>query len=109
MNEPAALSPRAARRERLARLREQAEPLVAGERRAVLRLLLQHPLLTPDGPHAEAFAPVRRHREYAADWFAHSETLLAEERAAFVRRAQHAGRAAGVGEIIVEERRQPVV
>jgi uncharacterized protein (TIGR02678 family) len=68
---PAANPLRSARRERLARLREQAEPLVAEERRAALRQLLQHPLLTPEGPHADAFALVRRHREYAADWFAH--------------------------------------
>lgn len=59
------------RRARLARLREEAEPLVAGERRAALRALLQHPLLTPDGAQAEEFALVRRHREWLATWFAH--------------------------------------
>ena len=59
------------RRARLARLREEAEPLVAGERRAALRALLQQPLLTPDGAHAGEFALVRRHREWLATWFAH--------------------------------------
>jgi uncharacterized protein (TIGR02678 family) len=62
---------RSARRERLARLREEAEPLVAEERRTALRILLQHPLLTPEETLADAFMLVRRHREYAADWFAH--------------------------------------
>ncbi len=33
------------------------------ERRDALRLLLQHPLVTADGPHAEEFALVRRHRD----------------------------------------------
>ena len=59
------------RRARLARLREEAEPLVAGERRAALRALLQQPLLTPDGAHAGEFALVRRHRDWLATWFAH--------------------------------------
>jgi uncharacterized protein (TIGR02678 family) len=59
------------RRARLARLREEAEPLVTGERRAALRALLQHPLLTPDGVQAGEFALVRRHREWLAVWFAH--------------------------------------
>ncbi len=59
------------RRARLARLREEAEPLVAGERRAALRALLQRPLLTPDGAQAGEFALVRRHRDWLATWFAH--------------------------------------
>jgi len=59
------------RRARLARLREETEPLIAEERRAALRALLQQPLLTPDGDTAAAFTLVRRHREYLADWFAH--------------------------------------
>lgn len=59
------------RRARLARLREEAEPLVAEERRAAVRALLQRPLLTPDGATASAFTLVRRHREWLSDWFAH--------------------------------------
>lgn len=59
------------RRARLARLREEAEPLVTGERRVALRALLQHPLLTPDGALAGEFALVRRHRDWLATWFAH--------------------------------------
>jgi uncharacterized protein (TIGR02678 family) len=59
------------RRARLARLRESAEPLVAEERRTAVRILLQRPLLTPDGNTATAFTLVRRHREWLADWFAH--------------------------------------
>ncbi len=60
-----------ARRQRLARLREGTDPLVAEERRVALRALLHFPLLTPDGPRERLFALVRRHREYVADWFAH--------------------------------------
>ncbi len=59
------------RRARLARLREETEPLIAEERRAAVRALLQQPLLTPDGTTAAAFTLVRRHREWLADWFAH--------------------------------------
>lgn len=33
------------------------------ERRDALRLLLRHPLVTADGPHADEFALVRRHRD----------------------------------------------
>lgn len=64
-------SRRAAQRARLARLREEAEPLIDEERRTALRALLQQPLLTPDGATAGAFTLVRRHREWLADWFAH--------------------------------------
>jgi uncharacterized protein (TIGR02678 family) len=64
-------SRRTARRARLARLREESEPLEAEERRTALRALLQRPLLIPDGPTAEAFTLVRRHRKWLADWFAH--------------------------------------
>lgn len=65
------LSRRAAKRARLARLREEAEPVVAEERRTALRALLQHPLLVPDGVTALAFALVRKHRSWLTDWFAH--------------------------------------
>ncbi|MFJ1595495.1 TIGR02678 family protein [Streptomyces sp. NPDC088261] len=37
---------------------------LAAERRAAARLLLAHPLVTSDGPHADVFPLVRRH----ADW-----------------------------------------
>lgn len=65
------MSRRAAQRARLARLREETEPLVDEERRAALRGLLQTPLVTPDGPTGATFALVRRHREWLADWCAH--------------------------------------
>ncbi|MDH6114888.1 uncharacterized protein (TIGR02678 family) [Kitasatospora sp. MAP12-15] len=39
---------------------------LAAERRSAARLLLRHPLVTADGPHADAFPLVRRH----ADWLA---------------------------------------
>lgn len=64
-------SRRAAQRARLARLREEAEPLIDEERRTALRSLLQNPLLTPDGTTSLAFTLVRRHRDWLADWFAH--------------------------------------
>lgn len=35
----------------------------AAERQDALRALLRHPLITADGPHAEAFRLVRRHRD----------------------------------------------
>ena len=35
----------------------------AAERQDAVRLLLRHPLVTADGPHAEAFRLVRRHRD----------------------------------------------
>jgi len=63
-------SRRASQRARLARLRDEAEPLKAEERSIALRALLQHPLLTPDGSTAALFTLVRRHREWLADWFA---------------------------------------
>lgn len=68
---PPPKSPRAAQRARLARLREDSEPLIEEERRAALRLLLQSPLLSPHGERAADFALVRRHRDWLADWFAH--------------------------------------
>ncbi len=68
---PAPFTRRAAQRARLARLREEAEPLIDEERRTALRALLQQPLLTPEGPTAGAFTLVRRHRAWLADWFAH--------------------------------------
>jgi uncharacterized protein (TIGR02678 family) len=34
-----------------------------------MRLLLRHPLVTSDGPHAEAFATIRRHRDRLAKDF----------------------------------------
>lgn len=52
-------------------MRQDAEPLVAEERRAALRILLRRPLLTPDGTTAADFTLARRHREWLADWFAH--------------------------------------
>lgn len=64
-------SRRASQRARLARLREEAEPLIAEERSLALRALLQRPLLTPDGSTAAVFTLVRRHRKWLADWFAH--------------------------------------
>lgn len=75
MKSPLSNSPprsrRAAQRARLARLREEAEPLIDEERRAALRTLLQRPLLTPHGETAPAFTLMRRHRDWLADWFAH--------------------------------------
>lgn len=38
----------------------------AHDRREALRLLLRHPLVTADGPHAEGFAAIRRHRDALA-------------------------------------------
>jgi uncharacterized protein (TIGR02678 family) len=43
-----------------------ATPRDAAERQDALRLLLRHPLVTADGPHAEAFRLVRRHKHELA-------------------------------------------
>ncbi len=67
----APVSRRASQRARLARLREESEPIVEEERRTALRALLQKPLLTPVDATASAFVLVRRHRDWLADWFAH--------------------------------------
>ncbi|MGH9183748.1 MAG: TIGR02678 family protein [Acidimicrobiales bacterium] len=40
------------------------------QRRRALRALLQHPLLTPEGPHAAEFGLVRRHAGWLRDWLA---------------------------------------
>jgi uncharacterized protein (TIGR02678 family) len=39
------------------------------ERRACVRALLRHPLLTPDGPDKQAFILARRHAAWLGDWF----------------------------------------
>src|SRR5437660_11121595 len=38
------------------------------ERQRALRTLLQHPLLSIDGPNAQEFALVRRHAGWLQDW-----------------------------------------
>jgi uncharacterized protein (TIGR02678 family) len=40
-----------------------ADPRDQAERQDALRLLLRHPLVTADGPHADGFRLVRRHRD----------------------------------------------
>lgn len=87
-------SRRAAQRARLARLREEAEPLIDEERRTALRSLLQDPLLTPDGTTSSAFTLVRRHREWLADWFAHYadwSLVVTAEAARLRKQPAHAG------------------
>ncbi|MFV2172046.1 TIGR02678 family protein [Actinomadura sp. LOL_016] len=42
---------------------------LAAERRAAARLLLAHPLVTADGPHADLFPLVRRHAEWLGKRF----------------------------------------
>jgi len=68
---PPPLTRRAAQRARLARIREEAEPLIDEERRSALRALLRQPLLVPNGATGPDFILVRRHRAWLADWFAH--------------------------------------
>lgn len=41
------------------------------ERQRALRVLVQHPLLTADGPHAVEFGLVRRHANELRDWLSH--------------------------------------
>ncbi|MBC3990086.1 TIGR02678 family protein [Streptomyces sp. AC563] len=42
---------------------------LAAERRTAARLLLAHPLITSDGPHADVFPLVRRHAEWLSGRF----------------------------------------
>src|SRR5690349_5712114 len=41
------------------------------ERQRALRALLQHPLLTAEGPHATEFGLARRHADELREWLAH--------------------------------------
>ncbi len=52
-------------------LDERLNEVAREERQRALRALLQHPLLTADGPHAAAFGLVRRHADDLRDWLAH--------------------------------------
>lgn len=51
-------------------LGSQIETGVWEDRRRAFRMLLQRPLLVADGPHAQAFALVRRHADWLRDWLA---------------------------------------
>ncbi|MBI3465678.1 MAG: TIGR02678 family protein [Planctomycetes bacterium] len=53
------------------RLAEHLEQETRWQRQRALRALLQHPLLTADGPFATEFGLVRRHAEWLRDWLAH--------------------------------------
>jgi uncharacterized protein (TIGR02678 family) len=111
-NSPAAVPPpisrRAAQRARIARLREEAEPLIDEERRAALRTLLQNPLLTPDGPTASVFTLVRRHHAWLADWFAHYAdwSLVVTAEAARLRK-QPANAADGTRGAVEPDKQEP--
>ena len=52
-------------------LDERLNEAAREERQRAMRALLQHPLLTADGPQAAAFGLVRRHAEALRDWLAH--------------------------------------
>jgi uncharacterized protein (TIGR02678 family) len=52
-------------------LDEQLNEASREERRRAMRALLQHPLLTADGPHAGAFGLVRRHADELREWLGH--------------------------------------
>src|SRR4051812_14354972 len=92
---------RSSARARLARLHEETEPLIASERRAAIRALLQHPLITPGGPGGDAFSFVRRHREWLADWFAHHAdwSLVVQAEAARLRKVPATGDDASRGAV----------
>ncbi|MDH6133593.1 hypothetical protein P3T37_002989 [Kitasatospora sp. MAA4] len=48
---------------------EPPDPALGVERRVAARMLLAHPLVTATGPHAEAFALIRRHADWLAERF----------------------------------------
>ena len=52
-------------------LDERLNEAALEERQRALRALLQHPLLTADGPHDVAFGLVRRHSEELREWLGH--------------------------------------
>ncbi len=68
---PVHATPGNSRRARLERLREDLDPLAAGEIRIAIRALLRHPLLRPHAPDPEAYLLVRRHHDWLGAWFAH--------------------------------------
>jgi uncharacterized protein (TIGR02678 family) len=51
-------------------LRDALDEVAADEQRQAARALLRRPLLTADGPHAAAFALVRRRATALREWFA---------------------------------------
>jgi uncharacterized protein (TIGR02678 family) len=52
-------------------LDEKLNEVAREERQRAMRALLQHPLLTADGPQAAAFGLVRRHAAELREWLAH--------------------------------------
>jgi uncharacterized protein (TIGR02678 family) len=52
-------------------LAEHLEQEIQWQRQRAMRALLQHPLLTADGPHATEFGLIRRHSEWLRKWLAH--------------------------------------
>ena len=52
-------------------LDERLNEAVREERQRAMRALLQHPLITADGPLAAAFGLVRRHADALREWLAH--------------------------------------
>jgi len=52
-------------------LDERLNEAVREERQRAMRALLQHPLITADGPQAAAFGLVRRHADALREWLAH--------------------------------------
>src|ERR1051325_6859700 len=52
-------------------LAEHLEQEIQWQRQRAMRALLQHPLLTADGPYATEFGLVRRHSEWLRQWLAH--------------------------------------
>jgi uncharacterized protein (TIGR02678 family) len=59
------------RRERLAALDATLSAQERDERQRAVRALLRQPLLSSEGPMAEAFTLVQKHREWLRPWFAH--------------------------------------
>ncbi|MEU2628910.1 DUF2398 family protein [Kitasatospora sp. NPDC007106] len=51
------------------RTRAAAQGAAAGERRTAARLLLAHPLVTPDGPHGAGFPLILRHADWLTERF----------------------------------------
>lgn len=52
-------------------LAQQLEQEAKFQRQRALRALLQHPLLTPDGPYKTEFGLIRRHAAELREWLAH--------------------------------------
>ena len=66
-------------------LEDKLDEVAREEQRQAMRVLLQNPLLTSDGPHAAAFGLVRRHGEALREWLSHQVNWTLQVTSEFAR------------------------